>query len=189
MKLTTRSDYDEMLRDLGLTAEIVQQLTDIQIDRIEMPIGDYKFMIGYSAIAGMGVIATEDIKAGEVIGPVRIQLNRTPLGYRTNHAGDPNATTETMPDGSGNLVARKDITAGDEITIDYRQAVREAAAAETVVLAGSAVSAAWRLIEALIEDGCPKMAMREAIDILEYELTPRPPTDFSIYSVTNSTSA
>lgn len=170
----TVNDFDVMLRDLGMTAELVQKLTDIQTDRVGLPLGDYKFMIGPSDIEGQGVFATADIQEGEVIGPVRIGLGRTVLGYRTNHSGSPNAETVGGLHGSGNLVALRPISCGDEITIDYRHAIVEAARAETAALAGNEVLSAWKTIEYLVEEGSPRQAMREAIDLLEGALAKLP---------------
>ena len=176
----TINDFHTMLHDLGLTAEVVQRLTDIQTDRVDMPDGDYKFMIAPSDIEGQGVFATANIQKGEVIGPVRIGLSRTVLGYRTNHSGRPNAETTGTVHGSGIMVARKDIPCGDEITIDYRHALAEAARAETAALAGNEVLSAWKTIEYLVEDGSPRQAMREAIDLLEVALSKLPQADHGI---------
>ena len=86
-------------------------------------------MVAASKIDGKGVFATGDIIEGEVIAPARIANKRTPAGRFTNHAKNPNAMMILLDNGDINLVAKRAISGckggnlGEEITIDYRQAL------------------------------------------------------------------
>ena len=67
---------------------------------------------------------------GAVIAPARIAGKRTPAGRYTNHSAKPNAVMVQLPSGDIDLVASRHISGcaggqlGEEITIDYRQALR-----------------------------------------------------------------
>lgn len=124
-----REDYHAAVAELGYTESEVQLIVHNNADQVAMPEGDYKFVIDLSPIDGYGVFASKTIDAGEVIGPSRCGIYRTPLGRMTNHAKFPNA--EMVFNGNGyDLVAVKQIAGamggqqGQEITVDYR-AVRK----------------------------------------------------------------
>jgi hypothetical protein len=95
-----------------------------------MPFGSYKFTVDLSKIEGKGVMASGNIKEGEVIGPARINKMRTPLGRYTNHSKNPNAKMVLKENGDIDLVAVSNIAGykggqlGEEITVDYRQVLR-----------------------------------------------------------------
>ena len=128
-----RSDFDLFLEETGLDADWVWEQSQRQDTMTEMPHGGYKFKVADSVIHGKGVIATADIKEGEVIGAARLGDKRTPLGRYTNHSATPNA----KPVRRGiswdiDLVAVRDINGmsgfidGEEITIDYRESFKMA---------------------------------------------------------------
>lgn len=124
-------DFQKMLNDLGVTAQEVKDQSENPYDQIKMPLGFYKFQIANSPIHGKGVFACSPYEAGELIGEANIGGNRTPLGRYTNHSATPNAK---MVSKNGNiyLYSDKNIAGqmggmpGEEITVDYRQARREA---------------------------------------------------------------
>lgn len=124
-----RADFDQFLWEFGLTADYVLAESEQLSDQIPFPPGAYKCKVGYSHIEGKGLVATSDIKAGEVIAPARIDGRRTPAGRFTNHAKNPNAR---MIGKSGDiyLLALKPIGGalggfdGEEITVDYREALK-----------------------------------------------------------------
>jgi len=79
-----------------------------------------------SAIEGLGLFATEKIKANSLIGVIHHPQKksedgyiRTPLGGFGNHSDDPNCSKILMKDGSWWIGASKDIMAGEEITWSY----------------------------------------------------------------------
>lgn len=75
-----------------------------------------------SPISGLGLFATKPIKANTYIGPILIEhgdeIIRTPLGGFGNHSDTPNCEKRRYID-RWNLVSKRDIQAGEEITWAY----------------------------------------------------------------------
>jgi hypothetical protein len=122
-------DFAKAIEEFGFAPEIVTAISEYEGDQIPMPLGSYKMQIAPSRIHGKGVFATGDIAAHELIAPARINDKRTPVGRFTNHSSKPNAvmfkddkddiylfSTQVLSGCKGGIV-------GDEITIDYRQAL------------------------------------------------------------------
>ena len=96
---------------------------------IEFNTGD-KFVIDKSNIDGLGVIAAQNIKAGELIGTavtdeVGIKAKagkqsdtRTRLGRTLNHQSTENAIQKSE-NNALNVYAKNSISKGEEITINY----------------------------------------------------------------------
>lgn len=120
-------DYYKVITDYGFTEEVVRQQTENLEDQIEMPYGNYSFMVADSHIEGKGVFATKDFVKGEIVGPARINGMRTPLGRFTNHSKKPNAEMLLKDNGDIDLVVFDFISGckggqlGEEITVNYRQ--------------------------------------------------------------------
>jgi hypothetical protein len=123
------ADYYLAIAEYGFDHETVRQQTENVEDQIQMPFGNYKMMVANSRIDGKGVFATGNIAEGEVIAPARINGKRTPAGRFTNHAKNSNAIMVLRDNNDIDLVAKKAINGcqggnlGEEITIDYRQAI------------------------------------------------------------------
>jgi hypothetical protein len=123
------ADYYLAIAEYGFDHETVRKQTENLEDQIEMPFGNYKMMVANSRIDGKGVFATGNIAEGEVIAPARINGKRTPVGRFTNHAKNSNAIMVLRDNNDIDLVAKKAINGcqggnlGEEITIDYRQAI------------------------------------------------------------------
>jgi hypothetical protein len=123
------ADYYMAIEQYGFDHATVRQQTENQADQIDFPHGGYKVMLSSSKIEGKGLFATGNISAGETIAPARIDGKRTPAGRYTNHAKNPNAMMVLLDNGDINLVAKRNILGckggnlGEEITIDYRQAL------------------------------------------------------------------
>jgi hypothetical protein len=123
------ADYYIAIAEYGFDHETVQNQTQNLDDQINLPHGGYKMMVAPSKIEGKGVFATGTIDAGEIIAPARIAGKRTPAGRYTNHSKNPNAKMILLDNGDVNLVATMPIVGckggnlGEEITIDYRQAL------------------------------------------------------------------
>jgi hypothetical protein len=123
------ADYYLAIAEYGFDHETVRKQTENLEDQIEMPFGNYKMMVANSRIDGKGVFATGNIVEGEVIAPARINGKRTPAGRFTNHAKNSNAIMVLRDNNDIDLVAKKAINGcqggnlGEEITIDYRQAI------------------------------------------------------------------
>lgn len=125
-----RADFVDVLFRSGFSAETVQHQSENTSDQRPMPAGAQKFKLGQSPIHGTGVFATANVNAHDVIGPARLDGLRTPLGRYTNHSKTPNAYMRLHSSGDISLVALRNISGcnggrdGDEVTIDYRQALR-----------------------------------------------------------------
>jgi len=123
------ADYYLAIAEYGFDHETVRKQTENMDDQIPMPFGNYKMMIANSRIDGKGVFATGNIAQGEMIAPARIDGKRTPVGRYTNHAKNSNGIMVLRDNGNIDLVANKAINGcqggnlGEEITIDYRQAL------------------------------------------------------------------
>jgi hypothetical protein len=124
-------DYQQMLDDLGITAELVNAESVVTNDLIDMPPSWVTVAVRSSPIHGKGLFAEANLAKNEMICPMRIDGKRTPAGRYTNHSGTPNAKVIRMFDNDFGLVALRDIHGrrgglnGEEITVDYRQ-VKEA---------------------------------------------------------------
>lgn len=176
-------DFDNMLADLGMTEEEMLQRTAYQDDRVQMPPDEYKFRIDSSPIHGRGIFAMDDYEAGEVVGVYRIGFYRTPLGYLANHSDTPNAEGVAMIDGGGYLRTTQNISAGDEIVVDYRQSMREAHRAEqnaVVFRSSQGVRDSFAQLMTLFEQGASKNDIRAAIDVVECELLKMPQADHGL---------
>lgn len=125
-----QADYIAMLAEVGIPHEVARRQSEDERDQIPMPMGSYSVMVDDSPIEGKGVFATAPIEAGVVIAPARLGGKRTPAGRYTNHSATPNAMMVQRSNGDIDLVATRSIAgcaggqAGEEITIDYRQALR-----------------------------------------------------------------
>ena len=123
------ADYYAAIAEYGFDQETVQAQVQNLDDQIDLPYGNYKMMVAPSNIEGKGVFATGNIEIGEIIAPARIGGKRTPAGRFTNHAKNPNAKMILLDNGDINLVSAMPIVGckggnlGEEITIDYRQAL------------------------------------------------------------------
>lgn len=124
-----REDYWKVLREFGIPHQVARAETERTDDQAPFPHGSYKVMVSDSMIDGRGLMATANIAPGEIIAPARIGSKRTPAGRYTNHSPNPNAEFVVRPNGDLDLVAIRAIQgntggrAGQEITIDYRQAL------------------------------------------------------------------
>ena len=124
-----REDYNLVLKEFGYTEEQALQEVHYPHDQIDFPYGSYKVLVSKSKIEGKGLFATSNISSGEVIAPARINGKRTPAGRFTNHSKTPNAYFGLKGTGDLDLIASRDISGqrggllGEEITVDYRQAL------------------------------------------------------------------
>lgn len=124
-----REDYARVLDEAGIGAEAARAQAENEADLIDMPASGARVRIAPSPIEGRGVFVTSPVEAGELIAPARIGGRRTPAGRFTNHSCSPNARMVLGPGGDIDLVATRRISgclgggAGEEVTIDYRQAL------------------------------------------------------------------
>jgi hypothetical protein len=117
-----RDDYARFLAEFGFSEEMVRHVVADMSDHAELPAWCTKLTIGPSQIEGRGTFAAADIAEGEVIAPARLNDCRTHAGRLTNHSPLPNCRFEARASGDLLMVARRAIPAGEELTVDYRQA-------------------------------------------------------------------
>ncbi|WP_150051126.1 SET domain-containing protein [Methylomonas rhizoryzae] len=117
-----RDDFERFLAEYDFTAAAVRAITENTADQIPMPEGFDKVRLQPSSINGMGMFATCEVDTNEVVAPGRVGVMRTPVGRYTNHSPTPNAYFFQASGGDVVLVAKRRVTAGEELTIDYRQA-------------------------------------------------------------------
>ena len=115
------TDYEQFLAQAKVSAETVRQLSEFE--------GDYRFLpntpteIAESSIEGKGLFAIEAIATNDLICPARMAGFRTQGGKYTNHSSTPNAKMMLHPNDDLDLVALTDIAIGEEITVNYSQAL------------------------------------------------------------------
>ena len=109
-------DYEDHVRWHCMNPDGVQQELSIE-QTVPLHLKD-------SPIEGVGVFAAEDIARGTNIGISHLTAGNsfipTNLGAFHNHSDKPNAGN-VLRRGVRRLFALEDISAGDEITVDYRQ--------------------------------------------------------------------
>lgn len=122
-----RLDYRAVLDEFGISHETALAVSRNQADLVEIPLSTVQ--VAPSPIDGRGLFATSAFAPGDVIAPARVDGKRTQAGRYTNHAPTPNARMVARG-ADVDLVATAPITGcrggqlGDEITIDYREALR-----------------------------------------------------------------
>lgn len=129
-KLDDHEDFEQAIHELGFSADEVRKVSESETDMINLPDGAFMFKVAPSYIEGKGIFATADFAIGDMIGPARIDGKRTILGRYTNHSKNPNARFVIGDEKNIYLTAISKILGcrggfnGDEITVDYREAVK-----------------------------------------------------------------
>jgi quercetin dioxygenase-like cupin family protein len=119
---TDREDYTAFIRELGVPHATVRAIMSKTDDMVLLPRADIQTVaLLPSKIHGQGIFAAVPIAASNLIAPARIGSKRTPVGRYTNHSLVPNAEMLPKTDGSIDLVSLREICAGEEITVNYRQ--------------------------------------------------------------------
>lgn len=124
-----QEDFYAAIAEYGFDPLTVREISENEADQMPFPQGDYKVMVGPSQIEGKGIIATGAIGPNELIAPARIDGKRTPAGRYTNHSKTPNAEMVRDEYGDIYLFSIRAIDGckggglGEEITVDYRQAL------------------------------------------------------------------
>lgn len=126
-----RADYGSFLREIGMTEDAVRSAVEDLSDHIDMPPEFDNFELRQSKIQGQGLFAKTDILKDDLIAPARIGNKRTIAGRRTNHSPTPNCRFVPTEDGAAIMVANDDIRADEELTVDYRHAMRVSAALDS----------------------------------------------------------
>ena len=117
---TIRKDYTDFLNEYGFTQEFVDVI--LKLDTMDDKDPTSLVVIKDSVIEGVGMFAVRDITKGELIAMARVNGVRVIAGRYTNHSPTPNAIFVLEESMDLSLVASQDITSGEEVTINYRQA-------------------------------------------------------------------
>jgi hypothetical protein len=113
-------DYQRFLAEYSLSEAWVSAVVADMRDHVEMPPGFDSFALGRSVIHGRGLFCTLPVPEGKPVAMARVGVCRTVAGRLTNHSPLPNCRFEAAPDGLA-MVARRTLTPGEELTVDYRQ--------------------------------------------------------------------
>lgn len=123
-----RHDFSELVKQAGFDEQTVRSQSENESDQIPMPIGFDRVTVRPSPIEGLGIFLSYPAEEGELIGPARLNGMRTPLGRYTNHSRSPNAVFVKHGDdiylyASRRIVGCSGGDQGEEVTVDYRQAL------------------------------------------------------------------
>jgi hypothetical protein len=122
--MTDREDFEDAVKSMGITP---RQAMDISMQTDDLYLAPSENAhIADSFIHGTGLFASKDFGVGDFIIVARIDGKRTIAGRFTNHAARPNAVfipKDGFPPRDIHLMAIYPIQRGQEITIDYRQAL------------------------------------------------------------------
>jgi len=103
--------YSQFLSEFNLKEENIRNESESEPYK---EIESDAFYVAESKIEGIGVFASRRFVAGEIIGPMTQEGNKTQLGRFVNHSGYPNTNY------IGNaIMATRAIDAGQELTIAY----------------------------------------------------------------------
>lgn len=133
-----REDFITMLSEFGLDADVVRGISENEKDQIPMP-SDWAVAtsVRSSDIEGKGLFLSWPVPKDTIIAPARLNGFRTPAGRYVNHSKTPNCKFVKMDNDDIFLVAINDIdgclggTNGEELTVDYRQALSLSGIGET----------------------------------------------------------
>lgn len=115
-----RADYVDFLDEYNFTQEFVDTL--LALRTLDNEDNMCKVELKESAIEGKGMFAIQDVEAGGYLAMVRIDGDRVLAGRYTNHSPTPNALFVLDKIGDLRMEALHNITSGEEVTINYRQA-------------------------------------------------------------------
>ena len=110
-----------MLRDAGIDEQNIRPLFEHERDVVPC---EGKFYVADSPIHGKGVFASADFAKYQIVALARIGTNRTPIGRFANHAFTPNCRFISYGGKDLYLQAMADLSAGDELTVHYKDALR-----------------------------------------------------------------
>ena len=119
---TNQADYESMVDSIAMTEQEIRAQVEDQSDMVEMPLGYGHIYTSKSELEGDGLFSKDKIIANSAICPSRINGNRTIAGRYTNHALLCNAEMVFIGEDM-ELKALKDIEAGEEITVNYRNVI------------------------------------------------------------------
>lgn len=117
-------DYQFFLTERGITEKQVYEISSNKNDVIEDPEYQLNFEIKESKLKGLGLFSLFDIEKNTAIGLARIGDKRTIFGRYINHSKKPNIGFTMIKNGDVKAITLHKIAAGDELTINYREAIK-----------------------------------------------------------------
>lgn len=117
-------DYNLMIKEFGLTQHEISLDVNNEEDLYSGIYESYAF-IDTSEIGGKGSFSISNLKDGDFVAKARIGNKRTHIGRFTNHSPYPNAKMQLNDFGDVDLIAIKNISVNEEITVNYRDVISE----------------------------------------------------------------
>ena len=117
-----RKDYLTFIDEIGVPQARIEAIVTNHDDLVSMPDG-FDVEVKSSRLHGLGLYALRAFATGEIICPGRVDGHRTPAGRFINHSRTPNAKSFRVDDDIAAMAIRE-IRAGEEVLIDYRDALR-----------------------------------------------------------------
>lgn len=115
--------FKEAIGKAGLSEEQYKTASESTADLVPMP-KEYEMNVSVkkSEIEGNGLFAEKSFNPGDLVAPAMIDGQRTPAGRNVNHGAEPNLIP-VVKDGNLYLSATEPIKSGQELTVDYGQAI------------------------------------------------------------------
>ncbi len=121
--MADQMDYQLFLSEYGLSdALVIKDMNVVPCDVEKSP--GAGVVLGISRLHGTGVFALQEYKAGEYVCLTKRDGQKEPAGRYMNHSKTPNVLSVRLharDDGDIIAIALRDINAGDEILVNYRQ--------------------------------------------------------------------
>lgn len=114
--------FAEDMAEIGFTVEQVREISECTTDVDLNPNLTQYVYVTPSEIEGAGCRSRDNLQRGDYVGVARHRGVRTNIGRYTNHSSMANVEYRRMGD-DVHAYALRPIAAGEEITVDYRQAV------------------------------------------------------------------
>jgi N12 class adenine-specific DNA methylase len=132
-------DFQKFLGEQKQTPEGYRQASEQTADLVEQPADEQGVRVGKSGIEGKGILAQGGATAGQPLATAFTgDGKRTPTGRYLNHSASPNSALFQNPDGRIVVIPKRDLQAGEEVTVDYRQASQVHQARSKAMQAGAA---------------------------------------------------
>lgn len=116
------NEFAQDMAEIGFTVEQVHDISTNEDDVDDSP--QACVALGESPIHGVGCFSNGEL-AGDFVGYARLDGKRTCIGRYTNHSRTPNIEFRRYKE-DVMACALRDIERGEELTVDYRQAVKVA---------------------------------------------------------------
>lgn len=125
-----RKDFDLLVSSLGISEQKIREMSENEDDQIKL-IEPWSSAVSVrdSDIEGKGLFLSWPVEENTIIAPARLMGRRTEAGRYVNHAKNPNCKYVMFSNGDIFLVATRNISGckgggkGEELTVDYRQAL------------------------------------------------------------------